>query len=157
MLYRAGVPRHAIIKKLASKDISNLQDLINVLSNLSKGARVPLEYISYTDRHRRKSVLVTVDRHEWYAPPQIYTRDDDSGIWVGKQALVVGPTLEVIKGVDVDVGEQVANGNNVTNMDDSSSDNGNGNGNASVAERVIEPTLVMFEVNYKIESEIFYI
>ncbi|XP_023761570.1 protease Do-like 7 isoform X1 [Lactuca sativa] len=146
MLYRAGVPRHAIIKKLASKDISNLQDLINVLSNLSKGARVPLEYISYTDRHRRKSVLVTVDRHEWYAPPQIYTRDDNSGIWVGKQALVVGPTLEVIKGVDVDVGEQVANGNNVTNMEDSSSDNGNGNGNASVAERVIEPTLVMFEV-----------
>ncbi|CAI9282702.1 unnamed protein product [Lactuca saligna] len=75
MLYRAGVPRHAIIKKLARK-----------------------------------------------------------------QALVVGPTLEVIKGVDV--GEQVANG--ITNMEDSSSDNGNGN--ASVAERVIEPTLVMFEV-----------
>jgi hypothetical protein len=26
-------------------------------------------------------VLVTVDRHEWYAPPQIYTRDDNTGLW----------------------------------------------------------------------------
>lgn len=54
MLYRAGVPRHAIIKKLAGEDISRLEDFINVLSKLSKGARVPLEYIIYTDRHRRK-------------------------------------------------------------------------------------------------------
>ncbi|CAK9150637.1 unnamed protein product [Ilex paraguariensis] len=87
MLFRAGVPRHAIIKKFAGEEISRLEDLILVLSKLSRGARVPLEYISYTDRHRRKSVLVTVDRHEWYAPPQIYTRDDASGLWTAKPAL----------------------------------------------------------------------
>lgn len=34
-----------------------------------------------------QSVLVTIDRHEWYASPQIYTRDDNSGLWIGKQAL----------------------------------------------------------------------
>lgn len=28
-----------------------------------------------------QSVLVTVDRHEWYAPPQIYSRDDSTGLW----------------------------------------------------------------------------
>ena len=34
-----------------------------------------------------QSVLVTVDRHEWYAPPQIYTRDDSSGLWTAKPAI----------------------------------------------------------------------
>ncbi|KAK4564950.1 hypothetical protein RGQ29_006841 [Quercus rubra] len=86
MLFRAGVPRHAIIKKFAGEEISRLEELISILSKLSRGVRVPLEYISYTDRHRRKSVLVTVDRHEWYAPPQIYTRDDSTGLWTAKPA-----------------------------------------------------------------------
>ncbi|KAJ8424890.1 hypothetical protein Cgig2_020677 [Carnegiea gigantea] len=87
MLFRAGVPRHAIIKKFAGQEISCLGELISVLSKLSRGTRVPLEYITYADRHRRKSVLVTVDRHEWYAPPRIYTRDDSSGLWIVKPAL----------------------------------------------------------------------
>ncbi|KAH9608555.1 hypothetical protein KSS87_019509 [Heliosperma pusillum] len=87
MLVRAGVPRHAIIKKFAGQEISCLEELISVLSKLSRGIRVPLEYITYVDRHRRKSVLVTVDRHEWYAPPRIYSRDDSCGLWVPKPAL----------------------------------------------------------------------
>lgn len=33
-----------------------------------------------------QSVLVTVDRHEWYAPPQIYTRDDCTGLWISQPA-----------------------------------------------------------------------
>ncbi|XP_068642397.1 protease Do-like 7 [Aristolochia californica] len=87
MLSRAGVPRHAIIKKFAGEDITALDDFISVLKKLSRGARVPLEYVSYRDRHRNKSVLVTVDRHEWYASPQIYTRDDSSGLWIQRPAL----------------------------------------------------------------------
>ncbi|KAK9683122.1 hypothetical protein RND81_10G118300 [Saponaria officinalis] len=94
MLFRAGVPRHAIIKKFAGEEISCLQELISVLSKLSRGIRVPLEYITYVDRHRRKSVLVTVDRHEWYDPPSIYFRDDSSGLWIPKPALSsVSPLL----------------------------------------------------------------
>ncbi|KAE8654952.1 DegP protease 7 isoform 2 [Hibiscus syriacus] len=31
-------------------------------------------------------VLVTIDRHEWYAHPQIYTRNDSSGLWTAKPA-----------------------------------------------------------------------
>ncbi|KAK6913564.1 PDZ-like domain [Dillenia turbinata] len=97
MLFRAGVPRHAIIKKFAGEEIARLQDLISVLAKLSRGARVPLEYISYMDRHRRKSVLVTVDRHEWYAPPQIYARDDSTGLWIPKPALPpVSPLLSSV-------------------------------------------------------------
>ncbi|KAL6587827.1 Protease Do-like 7 [Orobanche minor] len=109
MLLRAAVPRHAIIKKFAGEDISRIKDFISVLSRLSRGARVPLEYISYTDRHRRKqikvggmfrkiifwlqSVLVTVDRHEWYAPPEIYTRNDSSGLWTVKPVLPLDSSL----------------------------------------------------------------
>ncbi|KAI3917811.1 hypothetical protein MKW92_008437 [Papaver armeniacum] len=87
MLSRAAVPRHAIIKKFAEKEISQMDDLIAVLSELSTGARVPLEYISHLDRRRSKSVLVTVGRHEWYGPPQIYTRDDSTGLWTARPAL----------------------------------------------------------------------
>ncbi|KAF4347062.1 hypothetical protein G4B88_019309 [Cannabis sativa] len=68
MLFRAGVPRHAIIKKFAGEEISQLEELISILSKLSRGARVPLEYVSYTDRHRRKipqSIAVTIDAVDW--------------------------------------------------------------------------------------------
>ncbi|TKY56733.1 Protease Do 7 [Spatholobus suberectus] len=86
MLFRAGVPRHAIMKKIAGEEISCIEELISVLAKLSRVARVPLEYISYMDRHRRKSVLITVDCHEWYAPPQIYTCDDSTGLWIARPA-----------------------------------------------------------------------
>ncbi|KAH8511438.1 hypothetical protein H0E87_008849 [Populus deltoides] len=87
MLSRAGIPRHAIIKKFADDEISQLEDVISVLSKLCRGDRVPLEYISYRDRHRRKSTLVTIDRHEWYNAPKIYTRDDSSGLWMARPAI----------------------------------------------------------------------
>ncbi|KAI3726424.1 hypothetical protein L1987_66221 [Smallanthus sonchifolius] len=181
MLYRAGVPRHAIIKRLADEDISNLEDFINVLSKLSRGARVPLVYINYNGRHRKMSVLVTVDRHEWYASPQIYTRDDGSGIWIGKPALL--PNSQLISSGAIQVGNGVASmdtstsehvqeesnngtkkrrlgeedasadGTMIAEVEDSTSpgntvmsddhDTSADSGNASVAERVIEPTLVM--------------
>ncbi|KAL2928077.1 Protease Do-like 7 [Bienertia sinuspersici] len=69
MLSRAGVPRHAIIKKFAGQEVSCLEELISVFSKLSR------------------SVLITVDRHEWYALPRIYTRNDSTGLWVVKPAL----------------------------------------------------------------------
>lgn len=31
--------------------------------------------------------MVTIDRHEWFAPPQVYTRDDSSGLWTFKPAI----------------------------------------------------------------------
>ncbi|XVF31696.1 hypothetical protein REPUB_Repub17cG0014300 [Reevesia pubescens] len=213
MLFRAAVPRHAIIKKFAGEEISKLEDLISVLSKLSRGARVPLEYISYMDRHRRKSVLVTVDRHEWYAPPLIYTRDDCSGLWTAKLAFqpesmmpssVVNGEATPMEHIHQDSHQELID--DVTSMEtssehasaelhsqdetgigskkrrveeDMSSDGVVANGslneigdvklenktatentvlrdyqgataaaaNASIAERVIEPTLVMFEVH----------
>ncbi|KAG5416578.1 hypothetical protein IGI04_004145 [Brassica rapa subsp. trilocularis] len=211
MLFRAGVPRHAIIKKVANEDISCLADLISVLSKLSRGARVPLEYMSHTDRHRKKSVLVTIDRHEWYAPPQLYTRNDSSGLWDVKPAIepaAVPPSIgnsglpicqntesmhEVVRGVtDTAATMEASSGDGSSQNDfgveakkqrveDDSSDGTVANGslhgselksddamatensvlrdyesaaalsaNASLAERAIEPALVMFEVKINI-------
>ncbi|KAG6544085.1 hypothetical protein Mapa_014502 [Marchantia paleacea] len=87
MLSRAGVPKHAIIKKMAGEEILKLENFIAVYAKLARGARVPLEFQSYADRHRSKSVLVTIDRHEWYAPPLIYTRNDATGLWHSKPAI----------------------------------------------------------------------
>ncbi|KAH1108352.1 hypothetical protein J1N35_012120 [Gossypium stocksii] len=203
MLFRAAVPRHAIIKKFAGEEISKLEDLVSVLSKLSRGARVPLEYISYMDRHRRKSVLVTVDRHEWYAPPQIYTRDDSSGLWTAKPAFQLDSMIpssgvngkathmehvhqvnhqELTDGVSsmetcCEHASAELNSHNEAGIgskkrrveEDMSSDGVLADGslnetaatavvsdypgataaaaNASIAEQVIEPTLVMFEVH----------
>lgn len=30
---------------------------------------------------------MTVDRHQWYAPPRIYSRDDTTGLWHSKPAI----------------------------------------------------------------------
>lgn len=41
-------------------------------------------------------MLVTIDRHEWYAPPQLYTRNDSSGLWDVKLAIepaAVSPSI----------------------------------------------------------------
>ncbi|PWA99685.1 peptidase S1C, Peptidase S1, PA clan, PDZ-like domain protein [Artemisia annua] len=184
MLSRAEVPCQAIIKNLAGESISHIEDFVNALSKLSRGATVPLEYISYTDCHRPESVLVTAGCHQWYASPQIYTRDDSSGIWIRKQALP--PNSQLISSFDITQGltrnrdvenclvEQLANR---VRIEDTSSfehvdelhvldetDNGTlkcragdavatedhgtsaDSGNSSVAERVIEPALVMVKV-----------
>ncbi|KAK1433205.1 hypothetical protein QVD17_10113 [Tagetes erecta] len=184
MFYRAGVPRHAIIKRLADEDISNLEDFVNVLSKLSRGARVPLVYINYKDRHRKKSVLVTIDRHEWFASPRIYTRDDSSGIWIRKPALppdsqlISTGIIQITQGIasmdtsssehvqeesnngpnESRVGEEDASADGIVivEVEDSTSsgdtvarddhDKSADSGNASVAERVIEPTLVLLMV-----------
>ncbi|EFJ36348.1 hypothetical protein SELMODRAFT_165477 [Selaginella moellendorffii] len=91
MLSRAGVPKFGIIKKLAGESISTLEDLIVGFGKLAPGARVPLEFYVYSDRHRGKSVLVTIERHEWYAPPQIYVRDDSTGLWNPRPAISSKP------------------------------------------------------------------
>ncbi|MFS7973508.1 putative PDZ domain, peptidase S1C, peptidase S1, PA clan, PDZ superfamily [Helianthus anomalus] len=162
MLYKAGVPRHAIIKRLADEDVSNLEDFISALSKLSRGARVPMEYIYYKDRHRRKSVIVTVDRHEWYASPQIYSRDDTSGIWTRKPALpsdsqlISSAIIQVANGIAGMDTSSSADGTVIAEVEDSTPpgdkvvsdeyDTSADSCNASVAERVIEPTLVMLTV-----------
>lgn len=80
MFSRAGIPKHAIITSLQGKPTPDLCTFASVLRGLSHGARVPLEYFTFGERHRRKSVLLHVDR-QWYGLPLYWTRDDAAGAW----------------------------------------------------------------------------
>ncbi|CAI7816156.1 unnamed protein product, partial [Closterium sp. NIES-54] len=95
MLSRAGVPRFAIIQKLADEDVPDLEAFLRVFAGLKAGARVPIEYVTHGERHRPKSVLLLVDRHAWYAPPQMYCRDDSTGLWRIASALPPPPAAAV--------------------------------------------------------------
>lgn len=122
-----------------------------------------------------QSVLVTIDRHEWYASPQIYTRDDNSGLWIGKQALpdVNKPMVNGVTSMETSsksesyaqdesvcgikkrkVVEEISadytlNEPNIASHEDPrfKEDTVVSDSHGCVAEREIEPTLVMFEVN----------
>jgi hypothetical protein len=70
----------AIITSLAGIATPDLQAFARVLSTLPHGTRVPLEYYTFSERHRRKSSILQVDR-QWYGTPLVWTRDDALGVW----------------------------------------------------------------------------
>ena len=47
---------------------------------LRQGQRVPIEYFTFSDRHRRKSSIFTCNWN-WYGPPLVWTRDNAAGTW----------------------------------------------------------------------------
>ncbi|CAI5938944.1 unnamed protein product [Closterium sp. NIES-64] len=71
MLSRAGVPRFAIIQKLADQDVPDLETFLRVFARLEAGARMPIEYVTHGERHRPKSVLLLVDRHACAHPVHV--------------------------------------------------------------------------------------
>jgi hypothetical protein len=88
VLSTASVPFHAIIKKFVWKETTQVEEFISIISETPRESRVPLEFVRHEDRHRSMYVLVTVDRHEWYAEPQLYTRDDATGLWKRTPAIL---------------------------------------------------------------------
>ncbi|CAI5504598.1 unnamed protein product [Closterium sp. Naga37s-1] len=102
MLTRAGVPRFAIIQKLANQDVPDLDAFIRVFARLQAGARVPIQYVTVEERHQAKQVLLLVDRHAWYAPPQMYCRDDSTGLWHIAPALPPPPVAAAAGAAVVD-------------------------------------------------------
>eukprot|EP00271_Cylindrocystis_brebissonii_P014135 TRINITY_DN35385_c0_g1_i1.p1 TRINITY_DN35385_c0_g1~~TRINITY_DN35385_c0_g1_i1.p1 ORF type:complete len:1152 (-),score=228.60 TRINITY_DN35385_c0_g1_i1:698-4153(-) len=81
MLSRAGISKHAILKTLAGKPTPSIREFYQVYQQLARGARVPLEYITHEERHRTKTVIATIDSHEWYGAPKVYVRNDSTGLW----------------------------------------------------------------------------
>ncbi|RLM78256.1 hypothetical protein C2845_PM12G25060 [Panicum miliaceum] len=178
MLSRASVPRHAIIKKFAGEDIANLDDLIAVLSKLARGSRVPLEYVKYTDRHRNKSVLVTIDQHE--CPMDLKCQYDSENLADGCFKMQTDDEIVVdgshssedslVEKKRRRVDEEIAAEGTLPSYGDLEDVKGdllmhpsNGEGsdlarttssNASLAEQVIEPALVMFEKLHRLFYEL---
>eukprot|EP00775_Hariotina_reticulata_P006275 gene6275-6514_t len=80
MLGRALVPKFAIITSLDGVPTPDLNAFALVLRSLQHGARVPLEYLTFSERHRKKSAILQVDR-QWYGVPLHWERDDAAGVW----------------------------------------------------------------------------
>jgi hypothetical protein len=72
---------------LAGKEIEQVEYFIFILSNLSRGVEALLEFVTPEDHHHTISVVVNVGRHEWYAEPQLYTRDDATGLRERRHAM----------------------------------------------------------------------
>ncbi|CAN0924258.1 Protease Do-like 7 [Linum grandiflorum] len=154
ILERAGVPRCAIIKKLANVETPTIKEFIAILHKLPKGARVSLEYITSNHRHKTRLALITIDHHEWYGSPKIYTRDDCSGLWN------IVPVTSLYKD---DYGETIdptllSNGldhGGVEQENDSSDDHhlaDNNGTNPFSVRTMIEPSLVLCEVGLILEN-----
>lgn len=60
VLGRAAVPKFAIITSLAGVATPDLMTFASVLCGLPHGARTPLEYYTFSERHRRKSSILQV-------------------------------------------------------------------------------------------------
>ncbi|KAI3894859.1 hypothetical protein MKW92_006492 [Papaver armeniacum] len=154
MLSRAEVPHHSIIKKLAHREITKLEDFILELSKLPCNARVPLEFEDLYKR-RTESVLVTVDQPAWYPAPQIYTRSDRKGVWRNELAFPdksIHTTCNIpsllTSQETMEEKQEIAR-----HVDDP----GGGAADISVVEQVIElitPSLVAFEVHYPLKCMI---
>ncbi|XP_051189448.1 protease Do-like 7 [Lolium perenne] len=145
MLSRASVPQHSIIRRFAGKDIAHLGDLISAISKLSRGAKVPLEYVIYKDRHRNKTAVVTIDQHGWYASPQLYTRSDANGLWTAKLAIALESVIGTLSSSG-DLDDIKADLRQSTSLEGSDLA-GTISSNSSLAEQAIEPSLVMLEVD----------
>lgn len=61
---RAGLPRYAIITALDGKPTPDLASFAAVLRQQPHAARVPLEYYTFGERHRRKNSILQIDR-QW--------------------------------------------------------------------------------------------
>lgn len=61
---RANVPKCAIITALNGLQTPDLLTFATVLRQLPHGARAPLEYLTFSERHRRKNAILHVDR-QW--------------------------------------------------------------------------------------------
>jgi hypothetical protein len=69
MLSRAGVPEHAIITSLANSPTPDLETFARVLQQQPQGAQVPVQYYTFSDRHRRRNGILHVDK-TWCATRQ---------------------------------------------------------------------------------------
>ncbi len=60
------MPKAAIITALDSSPTPDLDAFAAVLRRLPHGARTPLEYFTFSERHRRKNAILHVNR-QWCA------------------------------------------------------------------------------------------
>jgi hypothetical protein len=85
-LGNAGVPRFAIVTAVAGTPTPDVDAAAAALAALAPGAKVPVQYYTFADRHRVKTGLLRVAAH-WFDKPTWFTRDDVSGLWRASPAV----------------------------------------------------------------------
>ena len=80
LLGKAGCPKHAVITAVRGILTPTLDAFIAVLLTLHHGERVPMEFFTFDDRHRRKQAILMMD-FNWYGAPVEWRRDDSLGVW----------------------------------------------------------------------------
>eukprot|EP00200_Dunaliella_tertiolecta_P008556 CAMPEP_0202391600 /NCGR_PEP_ID=MMETSP1127-20130417/91921_1 /ASSEMBLY_ACC=CAM_ASM_000462 /TAXON_ID=3047 /ORGANISM="Dunaliella tertiolecta, Strain CCMP1320" /LENGTH=1117 /DNA_ID=CAMNT_0048994043 /DNA_START=31 /DNA_END=3384 /DNA_ORIENTATION=+ len=99
MLGRAGLPKCAIITALDGKPTPDLATFAALLRLQPHGARTPLEYYTFGERHRRKNAILHIDR-QWYGPPLYWQRDNATGTWRSSTDYPPGaPDVTLKKGI----------------------------------------------------------
>ncbi len=75
----AGIPRGAVILKINSQKVSNLDDFENVLNTLSDGQQVTVRFITFKETKRTHVSIINMDRR-WFVL-QKCKRNDVTGYW----------------------------------------------------------------------------
>eukprot|EP00216_Chloropicon_sp_CCMP2111_P002213 CAMPEP_0198241736 /NCGR_PEP_ID=MMETSP1446-20131203/6471_1 /TAXON_ID=1461542 ORGANISM="Unidentified sp, Strain CCMP2111" /NCGR_SAMPLE_ID=MMETSP1446 /ASSEMBLY_ACC=CAM_ASM_001112 /LENGTH=1038 /DNA_ID=CAMNT_0043924613 /DNA_START=27 /DNA_END=3143 /DNA_ORIENTATION=+ len=80
MLSRAHVPKHSVILSLNGQDTPDLNSFASVLSKIPHATQVPVQFLVFSDRYRKRQTLMHMDRR-WYGPPTMWSREDAEGCW----------------------------------------------------------------------------
>lgn len=62
VLGKANIPKHAIVTSLAGNPTPDLDAFRAAMRRLAHGVRVPIEYLTFSERHRTKTSLLQVRR-----------------------------------------------------------------------------------------------
>src|SRR3984893_12080013 len=90
----AGVPRGAVITAMDSKQVDNLSDVEEHISQLGDGDRTAIRFITIDDPNGSQLRSVRMDRR-WF-PAHHCERDDRQGLWDCKE-LPAGPPPKALK------------------------------------------------------------
>ncbi len=92
-LSQAGVPRYALLLRIGDRDASSLDVAAAALAALPAGARVPVQYRTFGDRHRVKTASLVVAAR-WFGPLRFHDRDDTTGLWNATPVPLPAPVSE---------------------------------------------------------------
>jgi len=79
VLSTAGIPTGAVILSINNKRVKNIDDVEEILNNLSDRQQAALKYITFKESNRMHVSIMRMDRR-WFPLRKCY-RDDGQGIW----------------------------------------------------------------------------
>jgi len=98
VLSTAGIPIGAVILSINNKMVKNIDDVEEILNNLSDRQQAALKYITFKESNRMHVSIMRMDRR-WFPMRKCY-RDDVQGIWPC-EALLDNNAKEVVDKAEI--------------------------------------------------------